>query len=167
MSAMVSHKSPASRFYSTVCSAVDQRKHQSSASLAFVRGIHWWPVDSPFKWPVTRKMFHLMASSCLETAKIIGVIDYYRTTTKHNKAQTKCIKLLGCNVYMSIWMYFMSYVYLFNVIEMISDLTHLLPDKTAAISQTGRHFQMHFLERKVLYFDSNFTEVCSEGSNWQ
>ena len=35
----------------------DQRKQQSSASLAFVRGIHWWPVDSPLKGPVTRKMF--------------------------------------------------------------------------------------------------------------
>ena len=34
-----------------------QRKHQSSASLAFVRGIHRWPVDSPHKGPVTRKMF--------------------------------------------------------------------------------------------------------------
>ena len=28
----------------------------SSASLAFVRGIHRWPVDSPHKGPVTRKM---------------------------------------------------------------------------------------------------------------
>ena len=35
----------------------DQRKHQSSVSLAFVRGIHWWPVNSPHKWPVTQKMF--------------------------------------------------------------------------------------------------------------
>ena len=43
--------------YSTVYSDVDQRKHQSSASLAFVRGIHQWPVNSPHKWPVTRKMF--------------------------------------------------------------------------------------------------------------
>ena len=43
--------------YSTVYSDVDQRKHQSSASLAFVRGIHRWPVISPHKWPVTRKMF--------------------------------------------------------------------------------------------------------------
>ena len=34
-----------------------QRKHQSSASLAFVRGIHPWPVNSPHKRPVTRKMF--------------------------------------------------------------------------------------------------------------
>ena len=35
----------------------DQRNHQSSASLAFVKGIHRWPVDSPHKGPVTRKMF--------------------------------------------------------------------------------------------------------------
>ena len=41
----------------TVGSGVDQRKHQSSASLAFVQGIHRWPVNSPHKRPVTRKMF--------------------------------------------------------------------------------------------------------------
>ena len=35
----------------------DERKQQSSASLAFVRGIHQWPMNSPHKWPVTRKMF--------------------------------------------------------------------------------------------------------------
>ena len=34
-----------------------QRKHQSSASLAFVRWIHRGLVISPHKWPVTRKMF--------------------------------------------------------------------------------------------------------------
>ena len=39
--------------YSTVYSDADQRKHQSSASLAFV----WGPVNSPHKGPVTRKMF--------------------------------------------------------------------------------------------------------------
>ena len=39
-----------------VYSGADQRKHQSSASLAFVRGIHRSPVNSPHKWPVTRKM---------------------------------------------------------------------------------------------------------------
>ena len=37
--------------------AADQRKHQSSASLAFVRGIHRRPVNSPHKGPVTRKTF--------------------------------------------------------------------------------------------------------------
>ena len=42
--------------YSTVYSGPDQTNHQSSASLAFVRGIHRGPVNSPHKWPVTRKM---------------------------------------------------------------------------------------------------------------
>ena len=43
--------------YSTIYSGSDQRKHQSSASLAFVRGIHRLLVNSPHKGPVTRKMF--------------------------------------------------------------------------------------------------------------
>ena len=43
--------------YSTVYSGADQRKHQNSASLAFVYGIHRWQVKSSHKWPVTRKMF--------------------------------------------------------------------------------------------------------------
>ena len=43
--------------YSIVYSDADQRKHQSSASLAFVRGIHRVPGNFPHKWPVTRKMF--------------------------------------------------------------------------------------------------------------
>ena len=43
--------------YSAVYSDADQSKHQSSASLAFVWGIHRGPVNSPHKWPVTRKMF--------------------------------------------------------------------------------------------------------------
>ena len=43
--------------YSTVNSGADQRKHQSSASLAFVRGIHRWPMNFPHKGPVTRKKF--------------------------------------------------------------------------------------------------------------
>ena len=43
--------------FSTFYSDADQRKHQSPASLAFVRGIHRSPVNSPHNWPVTRKMF--------------------------------------------------------------------------------------------------------------
>ena len=42
---------------SIVYSDVNQRKHQSSASLAFVREIHRGPVNFPHKWPVTRKLF--------------------------------------------------------------------------------------------------------------
>ena len=43
--------------YLIICSGAYQRKHQSSVSLAFVRGIHWWPVNSSHKGPVTRRMF--------------------------------------------------------------------------------------------------------------
>ena len=43
--------------YSIVYLDADQRKHQSSASLAFVKGIHRGPVNSLHKWPVTRKVF--------------------------------------------------------------------------------------------------------------
>ena len=38
-------------------SGIDQRKHQSSASLASVRGVHRWPANSPHKGQATRKMF--------------------------------------------------------------------------------------------------------------
>ena len=43
--------------YSAVCLDTDQRKHQSSASLAVVKGIHRWPVNSPHRCPVMWKMF--------------------------------------------------------------------------------------------------------------
>ena len=57
MDTMVSQIASLMIVYSTVNSSADQRTHQSAASLAFVRGIHRWPVNSPQKGPVTRKMF--------------------------------------------------------------------------------------------------------------
>ena len=53
MSAMASQITSLTIVYSTVYSGADQRKHQTSASLAFVWGIH----RGPDKWPVTRRMF--------------------------------------------------------------------------------------------------------------
>ena len=57
MGAVASQITSLTIVYSTVYSDADQRKHHSSASLAFVWGIHRGPVNSPHKWPVTRKMF--------------------------------------------------------------------------------------------------------------
>ena len=57
MVAMASQITSLTIVYSTIYSGADQRKHQSSPSLAFVWGIHRWPVNSPHKEPVTRKMF--------------------------------------------------------------------------------------------------------------
>ena len=57
MGAIASQITSLTIVYSIVYSDADKRKHQSSASLAFVRGIHRRPVNSPHKWPVTRKVF--------------------------------------------------------------------------------------------------------------
>ena len=57
MGAIASQITSLTIVYSTVYSGADQSKHQSSASLVFVWGIHRGPVNSPHKWPVTRKMF--------------------------------------------------------------------------------------------------------------
>ena len=57
MGAMASKITILTIVYSTVYSSTDDRKHQSPASLAFVRVIHRWPLNSPYKGPVTRKMF--------------------------------------------------------------------------------------------------------------
>ena len=57
MGTMVSQITSLTIVYSTVYSGADPTKHQSSASLAFVRGIHRWALNSPHKGPATRKMF--------------------------------------------------------------------------------------------------------------
>ena len=57
MSTVTSQITSFSIVCSAVCSDANQRKHQSSVSLAFVRGIHRSPVNSPHKGPVPRKMF--------------------------------------------------------------------------------------------------------------
>ena len=53
MSTMASQIIGVSFALATVCAGGDQRKHQSSASLTFVRGIHRVLVNSPHKGPVT------------------------------------------------------------------------------------------------------------------
>ena len=69
-----------------VYSGAGQRKHQSSASLAFVWGIHRWPVNSPHKWPVTRKIFHVMTSLCCGSLVVfmLCLTRYHSTSTEEN-----------------------------------------------------------------------------------
>ena len=57
MSVMASQITSLTIVYSTIYSSADQRKHQSSTSLAFVRGIHQSPVNSPHEGPATREIF--------------------------------------------------------------------------------------------------------------
>ena len=74
--------------YSSIYSGADQRKHQSSASQAFVR----WPMNSPHKGPVTRKMIpfndvitsvhNMMQYYCVTSSfELISMVD--NTYTPH------------------------------------------------------------------------------------
>ena len=86
-----------------VCSGADQRKHQSYGSLRFVRGIHRWPVNSPHKGPVPRKMFYLMTSSWRKEEHLscsISIIQYHIP----NVLRTACF-ILFCNQYYHICEY--------------------------------------------------------------
>ena len=80
MSAMGSQIIHISNVCSTVCSDADQRKHQSSMSLAFVRGRVL--VDSPHKWPVTWKMFPFndLIMKCTKYKRRVAI-----HSTKHQK----------------------------------------------------------------------------------
>ena len=85
MVAMASQITSLTIVYSTVYSDADKRKHQSSASLAFVRGIHRWPVNSLHKWPVTRKMF-----------PIDDVIMFSSNTHRFTRSQCFHVVFLSC-----------------------------------------------------------------------
>ena len=136
ISAMASQITGVSIVFLAVCSGADQRKHQRghqrSTSPTFVRGIHRWPVDSPHKWPVTRKKFPFddvimfrvnvaLISPADSTPKGPGMrnLGYFRP------AWTNC------------WCRWFK--------------THWGRDKWPPFSR--RHFQMHFLEWKCIDCD--------------
>ena len=71
--------------YTSVYLGANLRKHHSSASLAFVRGIHRWPVNSQHKGPVTRKMFpfdDVIMIHKLQTAHSIASIQQSQIYTR-------------------------------------------------------------------------------------
>ena len=85
-------KSPASPLFTQpFIQGADQRKHQSSTSLAFVRGIHRGPMNSPHKGPVTRKMFpfddvimNLQGGGSLQTIRSTSSVILCLTTKVYN-----------------------------------------------------------------------------------
>ena len=78
--------------YSTVYSGADQRKHETSASLNFVWGIHRGPLNSPHKWPVTWKIFPfddviMVKMSYLRASFSVGTVENLCTTGCHPRKQ--------------------------------------------------------------------------------
>ena len=124
--------------YSIVYSDADQRKHQSSASLAFERGIHRGPVNSPHKWPVTRRMFPFD-----DVIMLIGDVWYGIAASHHNLWDWA----LGVSC---------------SVAECLISLLWLIywgREKMAAILQTT--FSNAYSWMKMYEFLLSFTEVCS------
>ena len=73
-----------------VCLGADQTTHRSSASLAFVRGIHRWPVASPQKRPVTRKMFPFddAINNIFHCHPLLGICLNNTLETNNDKRET-------------------------------------------------------------------------------
>ena len=113
MSAMGSQITGVSIVCSIVCLSSDQRKHQSSASLAWVRENNRRPVDSPHKRPVTRRMFPFddIIMKMIFSASLNGFVDsvliIIPSRTENElliKNVTRCIKNLT-NQWVIIYIY--------------------------------------------------------------
>ena len=76
----------------------DQRKHQSSASLAFVKGIHRSPVNCPHKGPVTRKMFPF--------DDVIMCLPFSRKGCK-KYCQIALLMMISCLLWKLFWLYWL------------------------------------------------------------
>ena len=93
MGAMAFYITSLTVVYSSIYSGADQRKHQSSASLAFVRGIHRWPVNSRHKGPVPRKMFPfddviMHHDTCYWVSRIYKPLPFMKKTFNYKRQVT-------------------------------------------------------------------------------
>ena len=116
---------------STVCSGAEQIKHESFASLAFVRGIHRSPVDSPHKGPVTWKMFPIddvIMSSNRGRFQLIGSFN------SHGVSQKRSISLQPWSIL------------IITVPINCDSVRPLWPYLTARIPQARHIFQLSFVD---------------------
>ena len=85
------------------------RKPQSSASLAFVRGIHRRAVNSPHKWPVTREIFlynDVIMYICMRLARLwcphpVHDGTYTNDVTERDARPDSVGELLTCQLYLT------------------------------------------------------------------
>ena len=161
-----------------VCAAVylgaDQRKYQSCVSLAFVRGIHRWPVNSPHKWPVARKtfpfddviMFQVVSSPFTRKPKYVkpkycrcvrlvtGWLGIpFTCTGKQNFAVSlKQVSLAAQNCELDVWA------------SIILCFTHILPVPHTCASQSDQYWFRQWL---VAYSAPNdYLNQCRVDVNW-
>ena len=97
MTTMASQITSLTVVYSTVYSDADQRKHQSSASLAFVWGIHrdWWIPRT--KGQLRGKCFHFMTSSWCAYF-LVCFVNYMKITVKKKRYRYIVIRIMSYQV---------------------------------------------------------------------
>ena len=93
MIAMASQIFGALMFCLTVCSGADQRKHQSSESLVFVRGIHRWPMNSCWYNALATPKYGRYLLQHLMNATISMISDYYTQSEWHPSVSIKILLL--------------------------------------------------------------------------
>ena len=106
MTMMASQITSLTVVYSTVYSDADQRKHQSSASLVFVWGIHrdrWIPRT---KGQLRGKCFHLMTSSCLAPFLWIQNLVYFSFWCDWNMVLYRIVTAPHCIILSRDWYYY-------------------------------------------------------------
>ena len=147
--------------YSIVCSGTDQRKHPSSTSLAFVRGIHRWPVNSPHKGSSNAenvfiwwrhhgqkavRALHANKPTCRRYS-FYGTLLFERTIPILNKLnkrlscrwfemQSRSLDIILVERVCQCNVIYPQYMYDITHCRTQTSLTHLPLDKMAAISQT-------------------------------
>ena len=121
MSAIASQITSLAIVYSTVYSGPDQIKYQTSASLAFVSRIYRWPVNSPHKGLVTRKMFPfddvVMCSFCVVMNIIRCYVNYHvqpNISKRHIMRASKTTCLYGVAITYIFYFYKIMFVQINN-----------------------------------------------------
>ena len=117
--------------YSTVYSSADQRKHKSPASLAFVWKIRWWPVNSPHKGPVTRKLFPFddVIMKIFPQRIMTDIHDmYHKLTLDHNKLkwQSPCMPILCLDHIVVSWYHIDTCLHKADVSQNLAIWWHLM-----------------------------------------
>ena len=158
MNVMASRITSLTIVYSTVYSGADQRKHQSPASLAFVWGIHRWPVNSPHKWPVTRKMFPF-DDVIMEPSECQLV-----SMGKCKKAVTPLLTHWNCAFLVLTYRYWKSYLLLENNIHCLYILRYYFkPVRRQMYCEQGSNRY----NSEVFYRDVTWALRCLESPNTQ
>ena len=144
MRAVVSQITSLTIVYSTVYSDADQRKHQSSASLASVRGIHRG--HSLHKWTVTRKMFPFDDVTWISNAYVIYEVIWHQlpqwrelTTAVAQPVSTASTALgnINYNLIPTIWYWNnLMYVYIFRVFQWAQILPWMRSGKSRILIRT-------------------------------